>query len=90
MKTNLLLEVVRLSLLLSGRFLAKYGHIKSPHKFTQPQLMTCLVLRAYLKATYRGVVDVLDSSQELREAMGLKKLPQLFNTQEIWRSLSCG
>lgn len=75
MKTTLLLEVVRLSLSLSGRFLAMYGHIKSPHKFTQPQLMTCLVLRAYLKTTYRGVVDLLASSQELRETIGLKKLP---------------
>lgn len=75
MKTNLLLEVVRLSLSLSGRFLSPYGHLKSPHKFTQPQLMTCLVLRAYLKTTYRGVIDVLAASQELRESIGLKRLP---------------
>lgn len=75
MKKNLLLEVVQLSLQLSGRFMNAYGHIKSPHKFTQPQLMTCLVLRAYLKATYRGVVDVLASSQELRDAIGLQRLP---------------
>ncbi len=51
------------------------GHLKSPHKFTQPQLMTCLVLRAYLKTTYRGVVDFLASSQELCDAIGLKSLP---------------
>ena len=75
MKTNLLLEVVRLSLLLSGRFFATYGHLKSPHKFTQPQLMTSLVLRAYLKTTYRGVIDVLAASQKLRESIGLKRLP---------------
>ncbi len=58
-----MLEVVRLSLRLSGRFLAAYGHLKSPHKFTQPQLMTCLVLRAYLKTTYRGVVDFLATAK---------------------------
>lgn len=75
MKKTLLLEVVRLSLRLSGRFLSAYGHLKSPHKFTQPQLMTCLVLRAYLKTTYRGVVDFLGSSQELCDAIGLKSLP---------------
>jgi hypothetical protein len=37
--------------------------------------MTWLVLRAYLKTTYRGGVDVLASSQELCDAIGLKKLP---------------
>lgn len=75
MKTTLLLEVVRLSLSLSDRFLAKYGHIKSAHNFTRPQPMTFLVLRAYLTTTYRGVVDVLASSQELRDVIGLEKLP---------------
>lgn len=39
MKTTLSLEVLRLFLSLSGRFLAKYGHNKSPHKFTPSQLM---------------------------------------------------
>ena len=75
MKKNLLLDVVRLSLRLSCRFLSPYGHIKSPHKFTQPQLMTCLILRAYMKTTYRGVIDLLASSTELREAMNLHRLP---------------
>lgn len=43
MKRTLLLEIVRLSLRMSGRLLAPYGPIKSLHNFTQPQLMSCLV-----------------------------------------------
>ncbi len=31
MKKTLMLEVVRLSLRLSGRLLAAFGHLKSPH-----------------------------------------------------------
>ena len=77
MQTNLLLEIVRLSLVViwSG-FLAADGYLKSPIKFSLSQLMTCLVLQAYLKKTYRGVVDFLvASSQELCDAIGQKKLP---------------
>jgi len=52
-----------------------YSHPKSPKKFTQAQLMTCLILRAYLKTTYRGVIDVLDASEKLQKCLGLKRLP---------------
>jgi hypothetical protein len=52
-----------------------YSHPKSPHKFTQPQLMSCLILRAYLKTTYRGVIEILETSEALRERLGLDRLP---------------
>jgi hypothetical protein len=74
-KTNVLLEVASLSLRVSRRFVADYSHPKSPKKFTQPQLLACLVLRAYLKATYRGVVEVLEASDALRTRLGLGRLP---------------
>ncbi|XAM01602.1 hypothetical protein OT109_09430 [Phycisphaeraceae bacterium D3-23] len=37
--------------------------------------MACLVLRTDLKTTYRGVIELLAVASELREAVGLKKLP---------------
>ena len=55
--------------------LTPYGSYKSRHDFTQPQLMTCLVLRSYWKTTYRGVIEQLQVSGELRRAMGLRQLP---------------
>lgn len=72
---NTLIEVARLSMRLSGRYMQPYSHIKSPKKFTQAQLMTCLILRAFLKTTYRGIIDVLDASEKLQECLGLKRLP---------------
>ena len=63
------LTVVRLALRLARRHLQPYGSYKSRHDFTQPQLMVCLILRAYRKATYREIVDQLQSSWELREAI---------------------
>lgn len=61
---------------LSKLHLADYGANTSRHDFTQRQLMSCLILRAYLKTTYRGVLDVLAASQSLKDCLGLKdKLP---------------
>jgi hypothetical protein len=73
--TNRLVAVAKLSLRLSSKYLQPYSCVKSPHTFTQPQLMTCLVLRAYLKTTYRGVIEILETSETLRETLNLKRLP---------------
>jgi Transposase DDE domain len=72
---NTLLDVARLSMQFSGRYMQPYSHAKSPHKFTQAQLMTCLILRAYLKTTYRGVIEFLETSDELKKCLGLRRLP---------------
>lgn len=72
---NTLLSVASLSIRLAGKYMQPYSCSKSPHKFTQSQLMACLVLRAYLKTTYRGIIDLLGVSEELRSRLGLKKLP---------------
>src|SRR5689334_6578617 len=74
-------RVVEFSLLVSRRHLASYSHRKSPHKFTQPQLMTCLILRALTKTTYRGLIEFLEVSPVLQEAMGLKSLPHFSTLQ---------
>ncbi|WP_437200841.1 hypothetical protein [Planctomicrobium sp. SH664] len=57
------------------QYVASYSHLKGPHKFTQEQLLTCLILRAYLKTTYRGVIEFLEVSETLQQRIGLKTLP---------------
>ncbi len=74
-KQNTLLEVARLSVKFSGRYMQPYSHTKSPHKFTQAQLMAGLILRAYLKTTYRGVMEVLQTSEALQTCLGFQRLP---------------
>src|SRR5687768_1214649 len=68
---NLLLRVAAISMVVCRRHLASYSCPKSKHAFTQSQLMSCLVLRAYLKQTYRGIVEVMAVSDGLRAALGL-------------------
>ncbi len=64
-------QVADLAMRLSRPHLADYGASRSRHDFTQRQLMTCLVLRAYLKTTYRGVLEWLAVSSTLRERLGM-------------------
>ena len=70
-KRNPLLDLIGIALVVSRRHFARYSHPKSKHTFTQPQLVACLVLKAHLRQTYRGVVDLLAAAAELREALGL-------------------
>jgi len=69
---------------LGQEHLAPYGSIKSRHDFTQRQLMSCLILKAYLKTTYRGVIDWLSGHSALREILGLEeKLPHYTALQKF-------
>jgi hypothetical protein len=54
--------VAELVLRLGGKHLANYGSARSRHDFTQRQLMACLILRACLKTTYCGVLELLTVS----------------------------
>jgi hypothetical protein len=77
-------QVAELAMKLGRRHLAEYGATRSRHDFTQRQLMTCLILRAYLKTTYRGVLDLLAASASLRQRLGLSdKLPHFTTLQKF-------
>jgi Transposase DDE domain/Transposase domain (DUF772) len=69
-------RVAALAMQLGSRHLADYGARRSRHDFTQRQLMACLILRAYTKTTYRGLLELLSVSPSLRQELGLQdKLP---------------
>jgi hypothetical protein len=75
-KSNRLIGVARLAMRLGKDHLSDYGAVTSRKDFTQRQLMACLVLRAYLKTTYRGLIEILETSEALRTELGMKdKLP---------------
>jgi hypothetical protein len=77
-------RVAEMAMALSRPYLADYGAIRSRHDFTQRQLLSCLVLKAYLKATYRGVVEILAVSEDLRQCLGLtEKLPHFTALQKF-------
>ena len=77
-------RVAVLAMKLSNGHLSEYGSYKSRKDFTQKQLMALLILRAYLKTTYRGLVDILAGHRGLREALGMEeKLPHYTTLQKF-------
>lgn len=65
-----------------------YHHPKSPKKFTQAQLFSCLVLKEFFKTDYRGIVGILDDSSDLRKTLELKSLPHYTTLQKAARRLT--
>jgi len=55
--------------------LPDYSCLKSRHTYTQPQLVAMLVLKQFFKLDYRGVVTWLSRWKELRDAIGLQRVP---------------
>ena len=49
------LIVARMALRTAQQALAKYSHSKSPRKFTQPQLLACLIVKELRGLDYRGI-----------------------------------
>ncbi len=68
-------RVAREALRLAQQALPPYSCPTSRKDFTQAQLFACLALKTFLKTDYRGVVAFLDDFPELRQDLGLTKLP---------------
>lgn len=64
------------------RSLPPYLHPKSPKKFTQHQLVTCLVLREFFTTDYRGVEEILNDSSDLRKILELSEVPHYTTLQK--------
>jgi hypothetical protein len=83
-KATVLERVAEKAMQLGGKHLADYGATRSRHDFTQRQLMACLILRAYLKTTYRGVIEYLQVSPPLKKCLGMgDKLPHYTTLQKF-------
>ena len=67
--------VAQEALRLAQDSLPPYSAVTSRKDFTQHQLFAVLTLKTFLKTDYRGVVAVLKDFAELRDDLGLKKVP---------------
>jgi Transposase DDE domain/Transposase domain (DUF772) len=59
-----------------------HRHRFSPKKFTQPQLLACLVLKEFLRLDYRGLVEHLADHGELTRLLALKVVPHYTTLQK--------
>jgi hypothetical protein len=59
-----------------------HRHPFSPKKFTQPQLLACLVLKEFLRLDYRGLAEHLADHGELTRLLALKAIPHYTTLQK--------
>jgi Transposase DDE domain len=64
------------------RALPAYAHTFSPKKFTQPQLLACLVLKEFLRLDYRGFASHLADHPDLAAQIGMKVVPHFTTFQK--------
>jgi hypothetical protein len=64
------------------RALPAHRHKFSPKKFTQPQLLACLVLKEFQRLDYRGLADHLADHADLCRLIGLDVVPHFTTFQK--------
>lgn len=69
------LTVAQMALRAAKAALPDYAHRKSPRKFTQPQLVACLVVKEFLGLDYRSLSVLLSEWSDLRQVLGLIRVP---------------
>ena len=76
---NRLLTFARLAYEVAQRSLPERAHRFAPKRYTQPQLLACLLLKEYLGLDYRTAQETIELSDGLREALGLDSVPDRTN-----------
>lgn len=80
--TNRLLAFARLAHEVARNAIPERAHRFAPKRYTQPQLLACLLVKEYLRLDYRTAQETLEASDGLREAIGLTVVPD-YST--LWR-----
>ncbi len=57
------------------KLLPLYRHKNSPHRFTWPQLVACVLMTFYLDCSYRDMEDWLLVSDKICHSLGLQEVP---------------
>lgn len=75
-------KLLQVAYIAARRVLRPYAHRFSPKKFTQPQLLACLVLKEFYKLDYRGVMQLLIDAPDLRAVIELEAVPHWTTRQK--------
>ncbi len=81
------LTLARTALASAQAALPQYSSKFSRHDFTQHQLSALLALRRYFHTDYRGLEAMIRDWGELREALGLRRVPDHSTLQRAARRL---
>ena len=76
------LVLAKQALKTAQQVLPPYSDLRSRHDFTQSQIFAILVLRQFFKTDYRGITRILQEHQNIKDALGLDKLPHYTTLQK--------
>lgn len=79
---NRLLTFAQLAHQVAVEILPERAHRFAPKRYTQPQLLACLLVKEYLGLDYRTAQETFELSDGLRGALGLRIVPD-YTT--LWR-----
>lgn len=74
--------LARVAMKTSQEALPAYSSHFSNKIYTQQQLFSMLILKQFFKTDYRGIVQLLKDSSDLREVLQLQKLPHYTTLQK--------
>lgn len=80
--------IARIAYATTQKCLPAYRHRKSPKKFTQHQLVTCLVLKEFFKKDYRSIAEIIRDSSDLQTIMELEEVPHYTTLQKAAQRLT--
>ena len=81
------IDLAKMALSVGRQGLALYSCPRSRKDFTQPQLFAILVLRQFFHSDFRKTMEFLEEWAELRETLGLTKVPHWTTIQKAHQRL---
>ena len=67
---------LKVALFVTRQTLPMYSHKKSPHIYSLPQLISCVLLKIYIRnMSYRDLEEFLLSSRDMCRVLGLDQFP---------------
>jgi ribosomal protein L30/L7E len=74
--------LAKIALKTAQEVLTPYSDLRSRHDFTQAQIFAILTLRQFFKTDYRGIIRILQEHRNIKEVLGLNKLPHFTTVQK--------
>jgi hypothetical protein len=80
-------KAARIAYELAKRSVPRYSHPKSPHRFTQPQLVACVLLTFYLDLSYRDMEEWLLATEKVCQVLELTCVPDHSTLSRTFKKL---
>jgi len=81
-------KAARIAYQLAQAQIPRYSHPKSPHHFTQPQLVACVVLMFYLDVSYRDMEEWLLATDQVCQTLELRRVPDYSTLSRTFKKLT--